>query len=93
MAVRHMTSSGRPTKREKRRSERQPRRKRIKIRISLLPGILTTANVLCGFYAIMWAMKGRFFAASAAIVVAAIVDAFQIDNVTVAIFHVFALSM
>ncbi|RLC47368.1 MAG: CDP-diacylglycerol--serine O-phosphatidyltransferase [Candidatus Coatesbacteria bacterium] len=77
MAVRHMTSSGRPTKREKRRSERQPRRKRIKIRISLLPGILTTANVLCGFYAIMWAMKGRFFAASAAIVVAAIVDAFD----------------
>ncbi|HUT04322.1 MAG TPA: CDP-diacylglycerol--serine O-phosphatidyltransferase [bacterium] len=77
MAARRITSSGRRTKREQRPSQQEPRRRRIKIRISLLPGILTTANVLCGFYAVMWAMKGRFFAASVAIVVAAVVDTFD----------------
>ncbi len=60
---------------EKRRAQRRATVQKIKIRISLLPGILTTANVLCGFYAIMWAMKGRFFAAAAAIIVAAGLDA------------------
>ena len=61
--------------RRPRRVLRGRRVPQIKIRISLLPGILTTANVLCGFYAIMWVLKGRLFPASVAILVAALLDA------------------
>lgn len=62
-------------KSETRRAQRRAAVQKIKIRISLLPGILTTANVLCGFYAIMWAMKGMFLSAAVAIIVAAGIDA------------------
>lgn len=54
---------------------RKRRVPQIKIRISLLPGILTTVNVLCGFYAVVWVLKGKFFPAAVAIIVAAGVDA------------------
>ena len=72
--VGHRTTSS-VSKGEIRKARRRARVQKIKIRISLLPGILTTANVLCGFYAIIWAMQGKFFGASVAIIVAAVIDA------------------
>jgi len=75
MVRRRTTGSVSKAKGERRKAQRRARVQKIKIRISLLPGILTTANVLCGFYAVIWAMKGRFFAAAVAIIVAAGIDA------------------
>jgi CDP-diacylglycerol--serine O-phosphatidyltransferase len=36
---------------------------------------LTTANVLCGFYAVIYCMKDRLFGAAVAIIIAAVIDA------------------
>ena len=43
-------------------------------RIYLLPNAFTTANLFCGFYAIVQAMNGRFEIAAIAIFVAMLLD-------------------
>lgn len=49
-------------------------KKRLSIRIYLLPNLVTTANIFFGFYAVIAAMKDQFTHAAYAIVAAAIFD-------------------
>jgi CDP-diacylglycerol--serine O-phosphatidyltransferase len=50
-------------------------RKQLQRGIYVLPNLLTTANLFCGFYAIVAAIQGHFLKGAIAIVVAAIFDA------------------
>ncbi len=42
--------------------------------IYILPNLVTTANIFCGFYAMMYAIKGEFLTSAKAIVIAAVFD-------------------
>ncbi len=61
---------------------RPPRRERIKKRLKesvnqniyVLPNLLTTGNLFCGFFAIIYSIKGSFLIAAYAIVAAAMFD-------------------
>ncbi|RMF89325.1 MAG: CDP-diacylglycerol--serine O-phosphatidyltransferase [Nitrospinota bacterium] len=43
----------------------------------LLPSLMTTANIFCGFYGIIAAVSGRFYQASFAVLVAVVFDFFD----------------
>ena len=43
--------------------------------IYLLPNLFTSANLFCGFYAVIAAIQGLFFKAAVAIMIAALFDA------------------
>lgn len=49
-------------------------RDRLSMHIFILPNLLTTGNMFCGFYSIISAIKGDFLIAAYAIVVAAVFD-------------------
>jgi CDP-diacylglycerol--serine O-phosphatidyltransferase len=49
-------------------------RKKLSMHIYILPNLVTTGNIFCGFYSIVHAIKGEFLVAAYAIVVAAIFD-------------------
>ncbi len=51
------------------------KRRRLQRGIYVLPNLLTTANLFCGFYAIVAAIQGHFLKASIAIMLAAVFDA------------------
>jgi CDP-diacylglycerol---serine O-phosphatidyltransferase len=52
-------------------------RQRVGINIYILPNLFTTANMFCGFFAIIYAIKGEFITSSYAIVAAALFDFFD----------------
>lgn len=52
-------------------------RQRVGINIYILPNLFTTGNMFCGFFAIIYAIKGEFITASYAIVAAALFDFFD----------------
>lgn len=52
----------------------RPARKKLKRGIYVLPNLLTTANLFCGFYAIIAAIQGQFVKAAVAILLAAMFD-------------------
>lgn len=62
----------------RRRQDRQMRRVRLRDRLSIhifiLPNLLTTGNMFCGFFSIVSAIRGDFLLAAYAIVVAAVFD-------------------
>ncbi|MBY0314279.1 MAG: CDP-diacylglycerol--serine O-phosphatidyltransferase [Bdellovibrionales bacterium] len=65
----------RPTPPDVRRLRTQRKlRERIGINIYVLPNLLTTCNMFCGFFSVIYAMRGEFITAAYAIVVAAIFD-------------------
>ena len=51
-----------------------PKREKLENRIFILPNLLTTANMFCGFLSIIYALQSEFLMASYAIVVASIFD-------------------
>ena len=52
--------------------------KKLGMYIYILPNLMTTANLFCGFYSVMLSMKGEFKTAAVAVVIAAIFD--QLDG-------------
>lgn len=52
----------------------QPQPRRLAMHIYVLPNLVTTGNIFCGFFAIIQAVKGNFLFAAYAIVVAAVFD-------------------
>jgi len=52
-------------------------RQRVGINIYILPNLFTTANMFCGFFAIIYAIKGEFITSAYAIVAAALFDFFD----------------
>ena len=50
------------------------RRDQMRKGVYLLPNLLTTANLFCGFYAIIAAMKGRYEIAAIAVIIAVALD-------------------
>ena len=48
--------------------------KKLGMYIYILPNLMTTANLFCGFYSIIYSIKGEFKIAAVAVVVAAIFD-------------------
>ena len=54
---------------------KRSRRQRLQRGIYVLPNLFTSANLFCGFYAIIAAIQGHFLKAAIAIMVAAIFDA------------------
>ena len=48
--------------------------KKLGMYIYILPNMMTTANLFCGFYSIIYSIKGDFKTAAIAVVVAAIFD-------------------
>lgn len=53
---------------------RKKLRERVGIHIYVLPNLLTTGNMFCGFFSIIYAMRGEFTIAAYAIVAAAVFD-------------------
>jgi CDP-diacylglycerol--serine O-phosphatidyltransferase len=53
---------------------RQKLRERVGVHIYVLPNLLTTGNMFCGFFSIIYAMRGEFTIAAYAIVAAAVFD-------------------
>ena len=53
--------------------------KRLGMYIYILPNLVTTANLFCGFYSIIHSIKGEFKIAAIAVVVAAIFDLLDQD--------------
>jgi CDP-diacylglycerol--serine O-phosphatidyltransferase len=49
-------------------------REKLHLNIYVLPNLLTTANMFCGFFAIIYAIKGEYVIAAYAIVAAAVFD-------------------
>lgn len=49
--------------------------KKLAIHIYLLPNMVTTANLLCGFFSMIYSIKGEYIFAAYAIVLAAVFDA------------------
>ncbi len=49
-------------------------RERLGVHIYVLPNLLTTCNMFCGFFAVIYSIKGDFVIASYAIVAAAVFD-------------------
>ncbi|MBX9768970.1 MAG: CDP-diacylglycerol--serine O-phosphatidyltransferase [Bdellovibrionales bacterium] len=56
------------------RRQRVRLRERIGIHIYVLPNLLTTGNMFCGFFAIIYAIKGEFALSAYAIVAATVFD-------------------
>lgn len=56
--------------RKRRRKEREERRRGIYI----LPNLITTGGLFCGFYAVIAAIGGNFYHAALAILIAAVLD-------------------
>lgn len=54
--------------------QRRRLRERVGINIYVLPNLLTTGNMFCGFFSIIYAIRGEFMIAAYAIVVAAVFD-------------------
>lgn len=52
----------------------QPQPRRLAMHIYVLPNLVTTGNIFCGFFAIIQAVGGHFLYAAYAIVVAAVFD-------------------
>lgn len=52
----------------------QALREKLHLNIYILPNLLTTANMFCGFFAIIYSIKGEFILASYAIVAASVFD-------------------
>lgn len=68
------------TKRQRLRGVEKRRvklRERVGVNIYILPNLFTTANMFCGFFAIIYAIKGDFVFSSYAIVGAAVFDFFD----------------
>ena len=61
-----------PSQKKRKRSRRKPRR--MKRGIYLLPNLLTTANLFCGFYAIVAAINHDFWTAAIALLVSCLFD-------------------
>lgn len=57
-----------------RRKKRTNRKKKLQRGIYVLPNLLTTANLFCGFYAIVAAIQGHFLKGAIAIMLAAMFD-------------------
>jgi CDP-diacylglycerol---serine O-phosphatidyltransferase len=55
--------------------DQQESPKKLSIHIYLLPNMVTTANLLCGFFSIIYSIKQEFLFAAYAIVLAAVFDA------------------
>jgi len=55
--------------------ERRPTKMRSRRGIYVLPNLLTSANLFCGFYAVVAAIQGHFLKGAIAIMVAALFDA------------------
>jgi CDP-diacylglycerol---serine O-phosphatidyltransferase len=53
---------------------RKKLRERVGVHIYVLPNLLTTGNMFCGFFSIIYAMRGEFTIAAYAIVAAAVFD-------------------
>lgn len=58
--------------------ENENTQKKLAMHIYILPNLMTTGNMFCGFFAVIQAMKQNFMFASYAIVVAAVFD--QLDG-------------
>lgn len=56
----------------------QPGQRRLGMYVYVLPNLMTTGNLFCGFFSVMQSINGNFKAAAIAIVVAAIFD--QLDG-------------
>lgn len=55
-------------------TKRKKLRERVGINIYILPNLLTTGNMFCGFFSVIYAMRGEFTIAAYAIVAAAVFD-------------------
>lgn len=53
---------------------RKKLRERVGVHIYVLPNLLTTGNMFCGFFSVIYAMRGEFTIAAYAIVAAAVFD-------------------
>jgi CDP-diacylglycerol--serine O-phosphatidyltransferase len=56
------------------RSKKRPNKRQLQRGIYVLPNLLTTANLFCGFYAIIAAIQGQFLKGAVAIMLAAVFD-------------------
>lgn len=56
------------------KSRRRPSKRQLQRGIYVLPNLLTTANLFCGFYAIVAAIQGQFLKGAVAIMLAAVFD-------------------
>ena len=56
------------------RTGERPSKKKLQRGIYVLPNLLTTANLFCGFYAIVAAIQGQFLKGAVAIMLAAVFD-------------------
>jgi CDP-diacylglycerol--serine O-phosphatidyltransferase len=56
------------------KSKKRPNKKQLQRGIYVLPNLLTTANLFCGFYAIVAAIQGQFLKGAVAIMLAAVFD-------------------
>lgn len=54
--------------------QRKKLRERMGINIYILPNLLTTGNMFCGFFSVIYAIRGEFIVAAYAIVAAAVFD-------------------
>ena len=54
--------------------EMQENPKRLSMHIYVLPNLVTTGNIFCGFFAVIHAIKGDYLTSAAAIVVASVFD-------------------
>lgn len=64
----------RPHGLRRQRFQRLRFRERLGIHIYILPNLLTTGNMFCGFFGIIYSIKGEFLLAAYAIVAAAVFD-------------------
>ncbi len=56
------------------KSNHPTRKERVRKGIYVLPNLFTTANLLCGFYAIVIAISGNFFLAAVPLLIAVVLD-------------------
>ena len=56
------------------KSKKVSNRRQLQRGIYVLPNLLTTANLFCGFYAIVAAIQGQFLKGAVAIMLAAVFD-------------------
>lgn len=59
------------------KNENASQKNRRKRGIYILPNLLTTANLFCGFYSLLESVKGEFNLAAAAIIIAVVLDSFD----------------
>jgi CDP-diacylglycerol--serine O-phosphatidyltransferase len=56
------------------RKEKKTKRGRLRRGIFVLPNIFTSLNIFCGFYAVIAAIDGKFYAAAISIIIAGLFD-------------------